>query len=55
MNPPITRESRPWSLTGIVAETNRAVDLRNRVLPDEERVKQEFRSKLKEVASQLKR
>lgn len=37
-------------LGGIVRETNHAVDLRNRALPDEEKEKTDFRAKLREAA-----
>ena len=41
-------------LNGVVNETNRAVDLRNSVLPDEERERQEFRARLRDAAANLK-
>ena len=41
-------------LNGIVTETNRAVELRNSVLPNEERERLEFREKLRAAAAQLK-
>ena len=40
-------------LSGVVDETNRAVELRNSVLPDEERARDDFRAKLRDAAAQL--
>ena len=37
-------------LTGVVQDTNHAVDLRNSVLPDEEDEKAQFRAQLREAA-----
>ena len=42
-------------LGGVVDETNKAVELRNSVLPDEERERAEFRAKLRDAAAQLNR
>jgi hypothetical protein len=40
-------------LAGIIAETNRSVQLRNSVLPDEEKVKDDFRTQLRSAAAAL--
>ena len=37
-------------LSGVVRETNQAVELRNSALPDEEKEKADFRAKLREAA-----
>ncbi len=42
-------------LNGVVEETNKAVQLRNSVLPDEERSREEFRAKLRDAAARLQR
>ena len=40
-------------LEGVVAETNRAVDLRNSVLPDAEKEKEELRRSLRQAAQEF--
>ena len=40
-------------LEGVVAETNRAVDLRNSVLPDAEKEKEQLRDSLRQAAKEF--